>query len=92
MYFPWLQVYGGPLVSFRIMGMPPANPPQLYAHQLNSFPTAMIIFEASKISWFILWSIFDHFYMISDKRSDRYYYEYYEWTDRYYEWTDEYYE
>ena len=27
--------------------------------------------------------------LISDKKIDRQYYEYYEWTDRYYEWTDE---
>ena len=32
------------------------------------------------------------FMPISDKKTDRQYYEHYEWTDRYYEWTDEYYE
>ena len=32
------------------------------------------------------------FLRVSDKKTDRQYYEYYEWTDRYYEWTDEYYE
>ena len=30
--------------------------------------------------------------LINYEKNDRYYYEYYEWTDRYYEWTDEYYE
>ena len=29
---------------------------------------------------------------ISYKKTDREYYEYYEWTDEYYEWTNEYYE
>ena len=29
--------------------------------------------------------------MISYKKTDRQYYEYYEWTDEYYEWTGEYY-
>ena len=32
------------------------------------------------------------FKKISDKKTDRLYYDYYEWEDRYYEWTDEYYE
>ena len=31
-------------------------------------------------------------FSISDKKTKRQYYEYYEWTDRYYEWTDKYYE
>ena len=30
--------------------------------------------------------------MISYKKTNRWYYGYYEWTDRYYEWTDGYYE
>ena len=33
-----------------------------------------------------------YFLWISAKKTNRQYYEYYQWTDRYYEWTDEYYE
>ena len=35
---------------------------------------------------------FSYSLRISDKKTDRQYYKYYEWTDRYCEWKDEYYE
>ena len=38
-----------------------------------------------------LWSQFFLLSLISDKKTDRYYYKYYQWTERCYEWTDEYY-
>ena len=45
--------------------------------------------KVSKVSSYL--THFLNHVSISYKKTDREYYEYYEWTNRYYEWTDEYY-